>query len=108
MTMRITLTTRYQAWQHAVEQLGIAIAALDQANASMSDIGLSRTEGWRSLRVPDLAEQAEEILTEVIAVECDECFHKVSEHSGGCSVVPALTDTPCGCKWGLDPAVEGR
>jgi hypothetical protein len=126
MTMRFKMATRYEIWKHAVEQLGLAIAALDQAHASMRDVGLDDVPSdpnRNSLLILDLVQHAERILEGIKTAECEECFHAIAKHGDryGCeyergdgsvscrdgeTIEAALG--PCCCGWGLQRAAAPR
>lgn len=75
--------TQYQIYTEAVKQMEAAVAELDQAHATLRDIGLHQYTGpWRAkLSVETLYERADELLTTLRSVECDECGRPLAAHA---------------------------
>lgn len=76
--------TQYQIYTEAVRQMETAVAELDQAHATLRDIGLQDyTAAWKGgkLSISTLYKRADELLTVLRRVECDECGRPLADHA---------------------------
>jgi hypothetical protein len=76
--------TQFEIYTEAVKQMEAAVAELDQAHATLRDIGLHQySEPWKGnpLSIEKLYKRADELLATLRRVECDECGRPLAAHA---------------------------
>ena len=76
--------TQYQIYTEAVRQMETAVAELDQAHATLRDIGLHQycePRRGNPLSAEKLYKRADELLATLRAATCDECGRTLAAHA---------------------------
>jgi hypothetical protein len=112
------MTTNFELWKQAIEQLTRVVAELDQAHATLKDCGLDdiAAGGYRKPTIKHLVSDAEGLLKGLQYAKCEECGRRIAHHGDryGCEYERGDVEMPCrdggtilaaagpcGCEWGL-------
>lgn len=77
--------TQIETFREAVRQLTVAVEEIDQAHATLRDVGLhnyaaSKVRNQRRLNLEELYDHAESLLRDLEGSECDACGLLIGQH----------------------------
>jgi hypothetical protein len=107
--------SRLETWKEAIQQLGVAVGQLDQAHATLKDLGMENVgdhdaQAYGSvMTLKSVRRHADEILKAAKTADCDECGHAISMHEDkyGCQYERGDEGKPCTCQWWAQPVRKG-